>query len=170
VRDGWTGIHSVRAWLSRTPVRYRVQHNVGGQAACARNCGYPVLCENSAHGLRGLAVVELEHAAEPLTALNWACSRQHCLRPDTLVAQTLVWPFLVITAARRCASPSGTIRSKHSDLMDETNHSGKRVQIWTPRWQESPADRAPRQQRYALALGEEVRPAHHGRGAGDWHR
>ena len=27
-----------------------------------------VVCENSADGLRGFAVVELEHAAEPLTA------------------------------------------------------------------------------------------------------
>ena len=29
---------------------------------------FPVVCENSGQGLRGLAVVELEHAAEPLTA------------------------------------------------------------------------------------------------------
>jgi microcompartment protein CcmL/EutN len=34
----------------------------------------PVVCENSADGLRGLAVVELEHAAEPLTAAYWARS------------------------------------------------------------------------------------------------
>jgi hypothetical protein len=34
----------------------------------------PVLCENSADGLRGLAVIELEHAAEPLTAPDWAQS------------------------------------------------------------------------------------------------
>jgi hypothetical protein len=34
----------------------------------------PVVCENSADGLRGLAVIELEHAAEPLTAAYWARS------------------------------------------------------------------------------------------------
>jgi hypothetical protein len=55
-----------------------------------------VLCENWAHGLRGLAVVELEHPAEPLMALDRACSRQRCLRRDVLVVQTLVWPFLMI--------------------------------------------------------------------------
>jgi hypothetical protein len=32
------------------------------------------VCENSADGLRGLAVIELEHAAEPLTAAYWAPS------------------------------------------------------------------------------------------------
>jgi hypothetical protein len=55
-----------------------------------------VLCENSAHGLRGCAVVELEHAAEPLTAPNRACSDQRRLGRDSLVAQPLVWSFLVI--------------------------------------------------------------------------
>jgi hypothetical protein len=34
----------------------------------------PVVCENSADDLRGLAVVELEHAAEPFTASYWARS------------------------------------------------------------------------------------------------
>ena len=34
----------------------------------------PVVCGNSADGLRGLAIVELEHAAEPLTASYWARS------------------------------------------------------------------------------------------------
>jgi hypothetical protein len=35
----------------------------------ARHAGHDaVVCENSADGLCGLAVVELEHAAEPLTA------------------------------------------------------------------------------------------------------
>jgi hypothetical protein len=29
---------------------------------------FPVVCENSADGLRGLPVIEFEHAAEPLTA------------------------------------------------------------------------------------------------------
>jgi putative transposase len=34
----------------------------------------PVVCENSADGLRGLAAIELEHAAEPLTAAYLARS------------------------------------------------------------------------------------------------
>src|SRR5262245_62152826 len=34
----------------------------------------PVVCGNSADGLGGLAIVELEHAAEPLTASYWARS------------------------------------------------------------------------------------------------
>jgi hypothetical protein len=33
-----------------------------------------VVCENSADGLRGLAVIELEHAAEPFTAAYLARS------------------------------------------------------------------------------------------------
>ena len=41
-------------------------HMVAGRAA------NPVVCENSADGLRGLAIIELEHAEEPLTAAYWA--------------------------------------------------------------------------------------------------
>jgi hypothetical protein len=32
----------------------------------------PVVCENSARGLRGLTIIEFEHATEPLTALDRA--------------------------------------------------------------------------------------------------
>ena len=32
----------------------------------------PMACENSSRGLRGVTIIELEHAAEPLTALDWA--------------------------------------------------------------------------------------------------
>ena len=41
-----------------------------------------------------IAVVELEHAAEPLTALQRACSDHLCLGRDELVAEALVRPFL----------------------------------------------------------------------------
>jgi hypothetical protein len=37
----------------------------------AANTENLVVCGNSADGLRRLAVVELEHAAEPLTAAYW---------------------------------------------------------------------------------------------------
>ena len=79
--------------------------------------------------LRGLAVVELEQAAEPLTARDRTCAGQCCLGRDERVAQPLVRAlFMKVrtnarTAARRCPSPSGTMRSKHSDLTDPTNRS-----------------------------------------------
>ena len=58
-----------------------------------------------------------------------ACSRQLGLSRDEVIAETLVGPFIMIVmderaaAARRCASPSGTIRSRHSDLTDKTSRS-----------------------------------------------
>ena len=67
-----------------------------------------VVCDNSAHGLRGRAVIELEHAAEALTAPNRACADQRGLGCDALITEILVGPFLMIvsdnarTAARRC--------------------------------------------------------------------
>jgi hypothetical protein len=62
----------------------------------AARWSYPVVCENSAQGLRGLAVVELEHAAEPLTAFQRACSDHLCLGRDELVAEALVRAFLMV--------------------------------------------------------------------------
>jgi hypothetical protein len=61
--------------------------NVNGAPACAKT--RPI-------GLRSLAVVELEHAAEPLTAPDRACVEQLCLGRDEFVAQTLVRPFRMI--------------------------------------------------------------------------
>src|SRR5213594_1202375 len=46
--------------------------------------------------LRGLAVVELEQAAESLTTLHLACSDHRRLWRDALVAQALVRPFFMI--------------------------------------------------------------------------
>ena len=63
------------------------------------------MCENSVCRLCGLAVVELEQAAKLLfMAPHGACSRQPCLGCDELVAQTLVWPFLVILIDKRAHS------------------------------------------------------------------
>ena len=59
------------------------------------------MCENSVCRLCGLAVVELEQAAKLLMAPHGACSRGRCLGCDELVAQTLVWPFLVIMMHKR---------------------------------------------------------------------
>ena len=61
----------------------------------------PVVCENSARVLRGLPVVELEQAAEPLTAPDRACAGDHGLGRDALVAQPLVRPFLMIMLHER---------------------------------------------------------------------
>jgi hypothetical protein len=52
-------------------------------------------------GLRGLAIVELEHAAEPRTAGNRACADRRWLGRDELVAQTLVRPLLMIMLDKR---------------------------------------------------------------------
>src|SRR5260370_40933733 len=52
-------------------------------------------------GLRGLAVVELEHAAEPRTARDRACAARRGRGRDELVAQTLVRPLLMIMLDKR---------------------------------------------------------------------
>ena len=72
-------------------------------------------------GLRGLAVVELEHATEPLTALDRACSRHRYLRRDALVAQTLVWPFLVIMVHKR---PDGGPEMRFAEWHDAVQALG----------------------------------------------
>jgi hypothetical protein len=67
----------------------------------ASTLGFPVVCENPAHELRGGTVVELEHAAEALTAPNRACADQRGLGRDALIAQTLVRPFLMVVINKR---------------------------------------------------------------------
>jgi len=52
-------------------------------------------------GLRGLAVVELEHAAEPRAARDRACADRRRLGRDELVAKTLVRPLLMIMLDKR---------------------------------------------------------------------
>ena len=46
--------------------------------------------------LCGFAVVELEHAAEPLTAFQRTCSDDLCPGRDELVAEALMGPFLMV--------------------------------------------------------------------------
>ena len=46
--------------------------------------------------LRSLTVVELEQTAEPLTTFGLARSDHHRLGRDELVAETLVWPFVMV--------------------------------------------------------------------------
>ena len=84
--------------------------------------------------LCSLAVVELQHAAEPLTAPYRARSEYRGLRRDELVAQTLVRSFPVMIHERadggpEVFSPRGAIRSKHSDLMDPTNRAAKAFKL-----------------------------------------
>jgi hypothetical protein len=55
-----------------------------------------VLCENRRKALRRVAVVELEHAAEPNVAPYRTCSDRRQLGRDALVAETLVRAFLMI--------------------------------------------------------------------------
>jgi hypothetical protein len=50
---------------------------------------------------RGLAVVELEQAAEAFTTRDLACSDHGCPGRDEFVAQTLVRPFLMIVIDKR---------------------------------------------------------------------
>src|SRR5262249_59491578 len=57
---------------------------------------FPGVCKTSIPPLRGTAVVEPEETAQSLTTLQRACSGHCRLCRDELVAQTLVWPFLVI--------------------------------------------------------------------------
>ena len=97
-----------------------------------------VVCENSAHGLRGLAVVELEQAAEPLTAPDRACAGDHGLGRDELVAQPLVRPFLMIMLHERSDGSSEVPFAEGHDSRQALGLGGpdkpfrKGVQIWTP--------------------------------------
>ena len=77
-----------------------------------------VVCENSAHsGLRSLAVVELEHAAEPRTARDRACADRRGLGRNELVAQTLVRPLLMIMLDTRSdGSPEVPVAEGHESL------------------------------------------------------
>jgi len=54
------------------------------------------VCEKSADGLRSLAVIEVQRAAESLTTRDPARSNLGCCWRDELVAETLVRPFFMI--------------------------------------------------------------------------
>jgi len=89
--------------------------------------------------LRGLAVVELEQAAESLTTLHLACSDHRRLWRDALVAQTLVRPFFMIMVDKfSYGRPEMPFAQKHHSVqalglggLDKP--FGKRIQIGTPR-------------------------------------
>jgi len=72
----------------------------------------PVVCENSAQrGLRGLAVVELEHTAEPRTAPDRAGADRRCLGRNELVAQTRACFF-------HCAIWTGWTANAHANSLN----------------------------------------------------
>jgi hypothetical protein len=93
-------------------------------------------------GLRGLAEVELEHAAEPLTAPDRACVDQLCLGRDEFVARILVWPFLMIMMDELSnGGPEMRFAEGHESrealgLGGPDKPLGKRIQIRTPGRQE----------------------------------
>ncbi len=96
------------------------------------------MCENSAPDLRGGTVVELEHAAEALTAPNRAWADHRGLGRDALMAQTLVRPFLMIVIDKRShGSPEVPLAEWHDSRQTLGLHGpdepfGERVQIRTP--------------------------------------
>ena len=68
-------------------------------------------------GLRGLAVVELEHAAKVLMAPHRTCSRQRRCGRNELVAQTVVWPFIMIMMDERAyGSPEVCFAEWHNSV------------------------------------------------------
>ena len=92
--------------------------------------GYVPWCAKTrAARLRGVTIIELEHAAEALAALDRAQSRGRCRGRDALVVQPLVRPFFVIVSHERADGCSEMrlaewhIQSKYSDLTDKTNRS-----------------------------------------------
>ena len=89
--------------------------------------------------LRGLAVVELEQSAEPLTTCDWAGADHGCRGRDEVIAQTLVRPFFMIMihirADRRSEVPFAeahySVQAFALGGLDKP--VGERVQIRTPR-------------------------------------
>jgi hypothetical protein len=88
--------------------------------------------------LRGLAVVELEHAAEPLTAFHRACSDDFGPRRDELVAEALVRPFLMVMVDELSNGSPEVLLAERDDSpqtlglgrQDEPFRIG--VEVWTP--------------------------------------
>src|SRR3982074_2082696 len=89
-------------------------------------------------GLRGLAVVRLEHAAEPRTARDRACSDRRGLGRDEFVAQTWVRPLFMIMLDKRTYRSSEVPFAEGHDPLQALGLGGlnkplgKGVQIWTP--------------------------------------
>ena len=97
------------------------------------------MCEKSAHiGYAALAVVELEHAAEPRTARDRPVPIDVVLGAMSSLPQTLVRPlFMIMLDKRSDGSPEVPFAEWHDPVqalgLDGPNKPlGKRVQIWTP--------------------------------------
>jgi Homeodomain-like domain len=111
---------------------------------------YRVVCENSGQGLRGLAVVELEHAAEPLTAFQRTCSDHLCPGRDELVAKALVRPFLMVMIHELSNGSPEVLLAERDDSLQALGLRGQDepfrigVEVWTP------GGRSPRRRRCAL--------------------
>ncbi len=89
-------------------------------------------------GLCGRAIVELEHAAEPLPASDGASSECRCLGRAQRMAQTLVGPFLMIMVDKR-AHGGSHVRFSERYHARQTLGPGRanksfreRIQIRTP--------------------------------------
>src|SRR5262245_10880179 len=91
--------------------------------------------------LRSLAVAEREHTAEPLTALQRACSARLCPGRDELVAEALVRPFLMVMVYELSnGSPEMPLTERDDSLQalglggqDEPFRAG--VEVGTAGWQ-----------------------------------
>ena len=83
-----------------------------------------MVCENSSPGLRGVTIIELEHATEALTALDRAYSRRRGRQRDALVVQPLVRPFLVIMSHERADGCSEMRLAECHDAVKELGLDG----------------------------------------------
>jgi hypothetical protein len=107
-----------------------------------RHASSPSCAKTRATLLRGVTIIEFEHAAEALTALERAESRRRCRGRDALVVQPLVRPFFVIMSHERAdgcpemrpAEWHDAVQALGLDGQDKP--LGKRVQIRTPRGQQ----------------------------------
>src|SRR5262249_11088429 len=130
------------------PISFRCQGRSTGRTENRRVAGStpawrtdPVVCENSGQGLRGLAVVELEHAAEPLTAFHRACSEDRCPGRDELVAEALVRRFLMVMVHELANGSPEVLLAERDDSLQTLGLGGQDepfrigVEVRTPGWQ-----------------------------------
>ena len=78
---------------------------------------------------RRFSIVIVQDSADSLAASGRSVGRRSVLRCDDRARESLmmafpvVWSTYSMIACRRCRSPSGTILSRHSDLIESTNRS-----------------------------------------------
>jgi hypothetical protein len=96
----------------------------------------PVRCRNSNAAKSSRApIVVVQHPTESLSPSNNTLTRVRVGRQplDPLVAKPLVVPLLVVVLAvstwRRCRSPRGITRARHSDFTDLTKRSAKALRF-----------------------------------------